>query len=125
MQLPLYAGLIVEDGEKLGGLVFAKVRAGKHEFAGFVEDAKATLIRSLRGNTNLVKKPLTDEQCRNWKEHIEKLAKNFLSGRADVDPREYPKTCERCGLQTLCRIQESQVHCESEDDPSNEEVASE
>ncbi|MGP8224834.1 MAG: PD-(D/E)XK nuclease family protein [Terracidiphilus sp.] len=125
VQLPLYAGLIVEDGEKLGGLVFAKVRAGKHEFAGFVEDAKATLIRSLRGNTNLVKKPLTDEQCRNWKEHIEKLAKNFLSGRADVDPREYPKTCERCGLQTLCRIQESQVHCESEDDPSNEEVASE
>jgi hypothetical protein len=32
------------------------------------------------------------------------LAQDFLDGKADVDPRDPPKTCERCGLQTLCRI---------------------
>jgi hypothetical protein len=24
-----------------------------------------------------------------------------------VDPRDYPETCECCGLQALCRIQEN------------------
>jgi hypothetical protein len=39
-----------------------------------------------------------------------------VAGRSEVDPREYPKTCERCGLQTLCRIQEHQGLLGSEDE---------
>jgi hypothetical protein len=56
-----------------------------------------------------MKNALQAEQLDNWKVYIERLAKDFLSGRADVDPRDYPKTCERCGLQTLCRIQENRI----------------
>ena len=58
---------------------------------------------------------------------IEQLAGDFLAGRAEVNPREYPKTCERCGLQTLCRIQESenQPQLESEEDSASAEAADE
>jgi hypothetical protein len=59
-----------------------------------------------------MKNSLQAEQLDNWKEYIEQLARDFLSGRADVDPRDYPKTCERCGLQTLCRIQENRIALE-------------
>lgn len=109
VQLPLYASFALHrNSDDIGGLVFAKVRPGKTEFAGLVRNAKATLRGDLRGNTNLVKLPLTEEQFHAWKQYIVELAGHFLAGRAEVDPREYPKTCERCGLHALCRIQENQ-----------------
>ena len=105
VQLPLYANFALHrDANEIGGLVFAKVRTGEPDFAGRVRDAKATLLANLRGTTNLVKKPLTTEQLSEWQEYIEELALDFLAGRAVVNPRDYPKTCERCGLQALCRI---------------------
>jgi ATP-dependent helicase/nuclease subunit B len=109
VQLPLYANFALDcDPNAIGGLVFAKVRAGNAAFVGRVRDAKATLRNKISGNSNLVKKPLTLEQLRAWKNCIEQLALDFLSGSAVVAPRDYPETCERCGLQPLCRIQENQ-----------------
>ena len=108
VQLPLYANFALEcEPNAIGGLVFAKVRPGDTKFAGKLRNAKATLRADLRGNTNLVKKPLDSEQLFAWQQYISKLARDFLSGRAEVDPRDYPETCERCGLQSLCRIQEN------------------
>ncbi|MGA3102077.1 MAG: PD-(D/E)XK nuclease family protein, partial [Terracidiphilus sp.] len=108
VQLPLYAefGLDSNPGS-VGGLVFAKVRPGDTEFAGKVRNAKATLRANLKGNTSLVKKPLVSEQLSEWRDYIQDLALDFLSGSAVVDPRDYPETCERCGLQALCRIQKN------------------
>jgi ATP-dependent helicase/DNAse subunit B len=119
VQLPLYAGFALDPEEELGGLVFAKVRAGNHAFVGRVGDAKATLLGNLPGNNALVKDSLSLEQLMDWRDCIEQLARDFLAGRADVNPREYPKTCDRCGLQTLCRIQEpeNQAQLETPDDP--------
>jgi len=109
VQLPLYTNFALGcDAGNIGGLVFAKVRPREVELAGLVRDAKETLRSDLRGNTNLVKKPLTSEQLFAWKERLEELALDFLSGRAVVDPREYPQTCKNCGLQALCRVQENQ-----------------
>lgn len=108
VQLPLYANFALEcDPSVIGGLVFAKVRPGETKFAGRIRNAKTTLRADLRGNTNLVKQPLDSEQLSAWEQYISQLAKDFLSGRAEVDPREYPETCECCGLQPLCRIQEN------------------
>jgi probable DNA repair protein len=117
VQLPLYAGFALDPKEELGGLVFAKVRAGKNEFDGRVGDAKTTLLAGLSSSSNLVKKQFSAELLIDWRDRIEQLAKDFLAGRAEVDPREYPKTCERCGLQTLCRIHEhhAQLEAEAED----------
>jgi ATP-dependent helicase/nuclease subunit B len=108
VQLPLYSTFAFPgDADEIGGLVFAKVRAGESEFAGTIRDAKATLRANLRANTNLVKKPLESEQLSAWKQYIEGLAMAFLAGRAVVNPRAYPETCEFCGLQALCRINEN------------------
>ena len=95
------------------------------EFAGRVQYAKATLRSNLSGNTNLVKIPLTAEQLLAWKEYIEQCAKDFIAGRADVNPREQSKTCERCGLQSLCRVQELRSQTEDGDDPEGEEAGNE
>jgi probable DNA repair protein len=121
VQLPLYASFAVEQNEELGGLVFAKVQPGEPSFAGLVGDAKATLKADLSNSSNLVRNNSLAESLIDWRLHLEQLAKDFLDGRAEVDPREYPKTCERCGLQTLCRIQESQALLEDEDENSEGE----
>jgi ATP-dependent helicase/nuclease subunit B len=130
VQLPLYAGFgldeelrtqieqesCAEESENgddtaapLGGLVFAKVRTGGIEFAGRVGDAKATLLQRLNSASGLVKKKFTAEELMDWRDYIEDLARAFLAGAADVNPREYLKTCERCELQALCRVHENRA----------------
>jgi probable DNA repair protein len=119
VQLPLYAGFALDrDAEPLGGLVFAKIRAAERSFAGRAFDAAGQLLPGMSARNDLVKKPLDLEDLEAWREYIETLAREFLEGRADVNPREYPKTCERCGLQTLCRVVENQTQSEmdTEDD---------
>jgi ATP-dependent helicase/nuclease subunit B len=106
VQLPLYAEFALPPQSKLGGLVFAKVRPGAMCFTGKVANAAATIDNTLKGNCGLVKNALTPEQLSEWKNEIEQLARDFLAGRADVDPRDFPATCERCGLYTLCRVRE-------------------
>jgi probable DNA repair protein len=106
VQLPLYAGFGIDEGELVGGLVFAKIRAGEMCFAGRVVDAAATLDHNLKSSSSLLKHPMTAEQLMDWRDVIEQLARDFLAGRAHVDPRDPVTTCERCGLQTLCRIHE-------------------
>ncbi len=124
VQLPLYAGFALEDGpESAGGLVFAQIRAGKSkEFLGCVKDARATLMSGLSAGKAIVKKPLTDEEMRGWRTYIERMARDFIAGRAEVDPHEYPKTCERCRLQALCRIQENPPQVEDENGDAEEAV---
>jgi len=116
VQLPLYAGFGIDPGKELGGLVFAKIRAGDMKFAGQVGDAAATLFAGLKGFNPLVRNPLTAEQLLGWRDCIERLAKDFLDGKAEVDPTDAPKTCEHCGLQSLCRIQERAPLDEGEED---------
>lgn len=116
LQLPLYKVFGLEPlqpslfdsygGAASGGLVFAKVRAGDTCFTGRVADAQRTIDPNLTGNSAMVRRKLTGLDESKWKEYIEHLAEEFISGRAEIDPRDYPKTCERCGLQSVCRIQE-------------------
>ncbi|MGB9409006.1 MAG: PD-(D/E)XK nuclease family protein [Terracidiphilus sp.] len=126
VQLPLYAGFALDrEREVLGGLVFARVRAGDQDFVGQVFEPAATLFDSLKGTSSLAKNRLTVEQLQKWRICIEQLARDFLGGRAEVDPRDPPKTCERCGLQTLCRIQEREELPDEEDEPDSEEAGDE
>jgi len=41
---------------------------------------------------------------RGWQHVLSNLGQQFLNGEAQVDPKEYPKTCEFCDLSGLCRI---------------------
>ena len=125
IQLPLYAEFALPVEDRLGGLVFAKVRPGNMCFAGKVADAAATLDSTLKGNAGLLRSPLTADQLTAWKEAIEQLARDFVEGRADVDPRDYPATCDRCGLFTLCRVSERDDELEPEEDEFGVEAADE
>ena len=118
VQLPLYKLFGLEPvqpslfdsfgGPARGGMVFARVRPGDTCFAGRVADAKATIDPSLNGNSSLVRRKLTAADELQWKQYIEQLTKDFIQGRAEVDPRDYPETCDRCGLYSICRIQEEE-----------------
>jgi len=119
VQLPLYAGFARDPEEQLGGLVFGKVRPGKLEFAGRVGDATGTLLAALGKTSGLVRTPMDGAELDDWWDEIRKLARAFLRGESQVNPRDYPKTCERCALQTLCRIQEREL-LEGEDEGDDE-----
>ena len=115
VQLPLYAGFALGPGAELGGLTFARLRPGDLTFAGRIGDARSTLRPNLAPTSDLVRNPFTAEQLIDWRNLIEDLARAFLAGRADVDPRDPPATCKACGLQTLCRIHEHQLQIGDED----------
>ena len=125
VQLPLYASCGLKDDERLGGLVFASVRRGapnQKGFAGHVGNARTTLFPGLNGAKSIVKQSLAGEMIINWRNKIESLAKDFLAGRAEADPREFPKTCERCRLETVCRISEMRSALEEVDDESDSDA---
>jgi ATP-dependent helicase/nuclease subunit B len=109
VQLPLYGGFALGPGRELGGLVFARIRAGDVCFAGRVGDVEGTLGSGLNSYSSLKRNELKIEHLLDWRDAIEQLARDYVAGRADVNPRDPPKTCSRCGLHTLCRIHERPV----------------
>lgn len=126
VQLPLYKLFGLQPlqpslfdtfgGPASGGLVFARVRTGDACFLGRVAKPRETLLTELSSNSALVRRKLTTQEESDWRNAIEELARNFLDGRAEVDPRDYPKTCQHCGLQAVCRIQESANRYRFEED---------
>jgi probable DNA repair protein len=125
VQLPLYAGFALDPGATLNGLVFARVRPGEMGFTGRVSNAAATLLPDLKATNPLIKMPFSEVELAAWKQCISQLAKDFVAGRAEVAPREALKTCERCGLQTLCRIQEQGEQLDDEDNCDDQQAGDE
>jgi probable DNA repair protein len=135
LQLPLYKVFGLEPvqpslfdsygGPARGGLVFAKVRAHDVCFTGRVADAKGTVIHDLPGNSGLVRRKLTGLEESQWKEYIRQMADDFVHGRAEVNPRDFPKTCERCGLQSVCRIQEPENRARAEEETEADDATEE
>jgi probable DNA repair protein len=135
LQLPLYKVFGLEPlqpslfdsygGPARGGLVFARVRAGETCFAGRVADAEKTINPDLPGNSALVRRRLTGLEESQWKEYIRQMADDFIHGRAEVNPRDYPNTCERCGLQSVCRVQDPENRARVEGDSEAGDAAEE
>jgi hypothetical protein len=127
VQLPLYGCFGLKDDEDLGGLVFARLRPSAKEraFAGCVGAPADTLFSGLKNVNSLMKNSLQAEQVDAWQKEIERLAADFLAGVAKVDPRDYPETCERCGLQALCRIHEHRIAGAGDEDTSDGEAGDE
>jgi ATP-dependent helicase/nuclease subunit B len=73
------------------------------------------LQNNLDAKHALVKNPLDEETRGAWSDALSKLADQFLAGDASVAPKSYPKTCKYCALPSLCRVAESVVALEPED----------
>jgi ATP-dependent helicase/nuclease subunit B len=125
VQLPLYATFAAPD--TLEGLLFARLRLGKTQFHGRVRNAADSLLAGLGKQSSLVKNPLTGRQLDEWHDRVEQLGRDFLTGRAEVDPKDPAKTCERCHLHAVCRIYENQplAALADEDEERDEEQESE
>ena len=100
-QLPLYAGFGQID--ELKGVLLGRVREDKIRFIGRVENAEIVMP----GDTKLIRPPYSADMLQGWQKVLLDLGQQFLSGEAQVDPKQYPKTCEFCDLPGLCRIAES------------------
>jgi probable DNA repair protein len=107
-QLPLYAGFGKIDNLK--GVLLARVRDDKTAFIGRVEDA-----RLVDGNRKLTKPPYSDTMLQGWQNVLTELGQQFVKGDAEVDPKQYPKTCQFCKLPGLCRIAENDPATTSDD----------
>ena len=96
-QLPLYG--VLTEGERLGGLAFAVLRAGKGLTFEGVAKGSTVLLRpkTLEENTML-------GQVGRWRSVLESLAYSFANGTAEVLPKEYPFTCHHCSQRLLCRL---------------------
>lgn len=97
-QLPAYA-VGREPPLPVAALLFAQLRPG--EGFGFKGSA------AFDGIAPKVK-PADDwpAQLAQWRATLDRLADDFRRGDARVDPKEFPRSCEYCGLQALCRVHE-------------------
>lgn len=96
-QLPLYA--ILSNPDQLQGVAFGLVRTGKNmDLIGYSTSAK------LLPHSRTMKFPSLSAQVDDWNRVLVSLATDFYEGSANVDPKKYPATCERCSQRILCRL---------------------
>lgn len=99
-QLPAYALAV----QPLAALLFAQLRPGELAFKGVAaHDGVAPRIKAATAE------PSWGERLAGWRTVLTRLAGDFRRGDARVDPKDFPGTCEHCGLEALCRVHEQGV----------------
>ena len=96
-QLPLYA--LLAEPEEIRGLAFARLRPGKDMTWLSLQDQEAMFP----GKRGAIMRDLAGDIER-WREELARLAYDFAEGRAEVNPKSYPKTCEFCDFRLICRL---------------------
>ena len=91
-QVPIYA---IAHTRPIAAVAFARISADSCEFEGIAQEPGA-LPELDAGDLS--------KRLAEWRTVFEKLASEFLSGDARVDPKSYPSTCQFCQLGPLCRI---------------------
>lgn len=109
-QLPLYSTLISPSA-----VAFGQIRKGQMGLKGVKDSSiifpgfKATpYSKETEGSE-------WDNLLELWKNKIELLANEFLSGRAAIEPNLKQETCKNCDLDSLCRIRERDFESEEEE----------
>jgi len=107
-QLPLYSVLLNESGSgddnDVAGIAFAQVRNEKPQLVGIGDDVLQA--QGFRTASQLGEEFSADNwsslQAR-WKTILENLARDFIAGKAIVDPKA-AGVCTYCDLASICRI---------------------
>ncbi len=103
-QAPLYA---ISHAAPLAAVAIAQVAPGDSRFKGYAAEAGA--LPGIKAFTKTAEGVLYDslaDRIAAWRPVLEKLANDFLQGRAEIDPKRGKKTCETCHAGALCRIRE-------------------
>jgi probable DNA repair protein len=109
-QLPLYV-IGAEPGATAAA--FAQVSADGMRFVGLAREAGA--LPGVKTPGDAGGQPGWAEQVASWRAELERLAGEFASGHAAVDPKQRPQTCRECDLQPLCRVHERDEQQPGED----------
>jgi ATP-dependent helicase/nuclease subunit B len=101
-QLLLYS---IAEPATVASLAFATVRARDCRFVGLGQVAAAPGITTdlSRVVDSAIGAKDWAELNEQWRSTLERLARKFVAGEAQVDPLT-PSSCTWCGLQPLCRI---------------------
>jgi ATP-dependent helicase/nuclease subunit B len=104
-QLPLYAA---SGGGNLAAVAFVQLHARQVRFEGLsrmggVLPGVPALADSKKAGAHYAG---WRDLVESWRAALENLAREFLEGRAEVAPKDYPRTCEYCDLGMLCRVRE-------------------
>lgn len=110
-QLPLYV-LVTENNKpqtRVEGIAFAQVMTRNMELKGAGDEACAeTAIRWSTKHKNDSGFYTWQQQKQEWHRVLSRLAEDFRSGCAEVDPKYAPRqsgqTCRYCHLQAACRV---------------------
>jgi ATP-dependent helicase/nuclease subunit B len=94
-QLPLYA---VTSKREVAAIAFANLKRGKLGFSGQVNGED--ILPGIKSDENF----LWQDRFSHWESVLIKLANDFRSGKAIVEPTA--TACRYCDLHTLCRIHE-------------------
>jgi probable DNA repair protein len=103
-QVPLYA---LSHSVPLAALVFGQLTPGELRFKGYAADAD--LLPGVKAFGRTPEGALYDslgDRVEQWRPILEGLARDFRSGRAEIDPKRDEKTCELCSVGALCRVRE-------------------
>jgi ATP-dependent helicase/nuclease subunit B len=106
-QLPLYA---IGSEKDIAAVAFARVKTGELEFKGIARDKD--LLPGVKTIADQQRSPLAkaydswDSVVEGWRRELAALGRGFASGDARVDPKHGEDTCQFCGMQPLCRINE-------------------
>ena len=106
-QLPLYA---IGSEKDIAAVAFARVKAGELEFKGIARDKD--LLPGVKTIADQQRSPLAkaydswDSLVEGWRRELAALGQGFAIGDARVDPKHGEDTCQFCGMQPLCRINE-------------------
>ena len=105
-QLPLYA--VSAGRDDVAAVAFVQLHAQDVLFKGLSREKEL-----LPGVQTLAENRIAANQYADWKDlfegwrtMLENLAREYLDGRADVSPKNYPTTCRDCDLGALCRVKE-------------------
>jgi hypothetical protein len=97
-QLPLYC---ISAAAPTAGAVIAQIRSRELGFRGLTDGISLPAMKTMK-----IDPPLPfHAQIDGWKRSLERLAFEYRSGHAKVNPKK--DACEHCGLWALCRIRES------------------
>jgi ATP-dependent helicase/nuclease subunit B len=96
-QLPIYC---IANTTQISGLLFAQIKNNKANFQGITaQDLQIKGVKTFPGWQTLLAQ---------WQCELEKLAKEFYQGHAEVHPKYAEQTCQYCDLQLLCRVKEKE-----------------
>ena len=103
-QVPLYC---VANSSKVAGAAFGQITADEIAVKGIADDdSLAPGMKVPEALSKLELPPDWPSIIEHWRTVLEKLAQDFMSGVAAVDPKKAGVTCRYCELKPLCRIKE-------------------